>query len=237
MSLAPNFVLWALICFTLLLIAGAIAWLVLHDPLVRLLRHLWLADLAAAWLAYAAGYHLAFLPAWRLVLGRPLAVWTLCGALALYLALRRLPTPLRRPEALFALAVLTWAGVIAAGFRYVEQTAADAALLAERPAAVVTTAAPDLRPLRRALLLTRIDAPTRQATADVLSMLEGAAPADPALLAAYRLSRVPRLLDFYRRDLVKLRTYQWLQTALLAVLLLLWGYGRVPDWEALPSRR
>ena len=93
LSLTPNFVLWAAICFILLFIAGTIAWLVLHDPLLRLLRRLWLSDLIVAWLLYAALYHLVILKAFRTVEGAPYAVWGLWAALGLYVLLRRLRTP------------------------------------------------------------------------------------------------------------------------------------------------
>lgn len=243
LSLAPNFVPWAAIGATLLLIAGGVAWLVLHDPMLRVLRRLWLADLVAAWLLYAAGYHLVFLERLRPVLGRPLALWLLCAGLGAYVLLRRLPTPLRRPEVALWVAVLLWAALIAAGQRYVQETEADAALLAERPQAVLSADAPDLRPLWRALLLTRLEAPQRDATLRVLAALQGAVqpearqpeaqPPHPALLGAYRIAHVPRVLEHYRYDLAKLRTYLWLQAGLLLVVLLVWGFGHLPEWESL----
>jgi hypothetical protein len=140
-------------------------------------------------------------------------------------------------------AVLLWAALIAAGQRYVQETEADAALLAERPQAVLSADAPDLRPLWRALLLTRLEAPQRDATLRVLAALQGAVqpearqpeaqPPHPALLGAYRIAHVPRVLEHYRYDLAKLRTYLWLQAGLLLVVLLVWGFGHLPEWESL----
>jgi hypothetical protein len=231
LSLSPTFVLWAAIFCALLLIAGAVLWLVRHEALQRLLRRLWLGDVVAGWLLYAALYHLVFLERFRLVLGRPLALWLLLAALGGYGLLRRLPTPLRRPGVAFAAAVLVWSGVIVAGQRYVQETWADAALLATQPQAVLSLDAPRLRPLRRVVLLSRVEPELRDATLRVLAMLERAVPPDTATLSAYRLSRLPELVDNYQHDLAKLRTYQWLQGGLLAVMLLLWGFGRVPAWQ------
>jgi hypothetical protein len=228
LSLIPTFVLWAAIAGALVLIGGSAAWLVAPAPLRRLLGRLWPADLVALWLAYAAAYHLAFLDAFRLVLGRPWAVWMLCGALGGYVLLRRLPTPLRRPDVLFVLAVTLWAGVLAAGWRYVAEVERDAALLAEQPRAVLDAAAPRLEPLRRALLLTRLEPEARAATVQVLRQLEGSAPADEDALTVYRLGHLPRVREHYRLDLAKLRTYQWVQAGLLAVALLLWAFGHPP---------
>jgi hypothetical protein len=226
-------VLWAAIAGVLLLIAGVIAWLLLHGPLLRVLRRLWLSDLAAAWLAYAAGYHLLFLPQFRPVLGEAPALWGLGAALSLYALLRVLPGPWRRPELLLALAVLSWGGVLAAGQQYVDETAADAALLAEQPAAVLNPLAPQLRPLRRALLLSRLDADTRAATEKALALLQGAVAPHPDDLTLFRVAHLPVLRELYARDLAKLRTYQWVQAALLFAVLLLWAFGTVPDWETL----
>jgi len=234
LSLTPNYVLWAAICFTLLLITAAMAWLAWPEPLRRVLRRLSLGDVVAVWLGYAALYHLSVLDALRVVGGEPWALWLLWGALGLYVLLRRLP--LRRPELHFALAVLAWAGVIAAGQQYVQETAADAAALATQPQAVLQPAAPGapaLRPLQRVLLLTRVDAATRDATLAMLATLERGVQPDAAARATFRLERVPMLLDHYQRDLARLRTYEWLQMGLLAVVLLLRAFGHLPEWEAL----
>lgn len=243
MSLSPTFVLWAALFYSLLLIAGAVGWLTIHTTLLRLLRRLWLADLVAGWLAYAAAYHLAFLtfgPQRGLVTGfdaagrpagAPVAVWVLCGLLGLYALLRVLPTPLRRPELLFMLGAFTWALVIAAGFPFIDRVAAAQALLRDHPAQVLEGAHPDLAPLRRALQIARLDEETRNLTARTLATLESGRPLDPAALATFRLRGLPALLKDYDRALAKLRTYQWLQIALLALTLLAWGYGRPPRWE------
>ena len=239
MSLAPYYVLWAVTFFTIALINGGIAWLFIHRAMIRLLRRLWLSDLVLIWLGYAAVYHLIFLDVYRSVLGEPYALWTLCGLIGLYLALRRAPTPLRRPERMFVLVIMIWALAIAAGYRFIDESDADAALLAERPKSVLQfpPAGPAmLSPLRRALLLSRLDAQSREETVRVLIALSASPPADApeqALLSAYRINTVPVLLELYERDLTRLRTYQWIQIALLAAVLLVWVYGRVPDWESL----
>ncbi len=232
MSLAPYYVLWAVIFYTFVLLSGVVAWLVVPEAIIRLARRVWLGDLVAVWLAYAAAYHLFYLQAYRAALGQPYALWALCAFLALHWLLRRVSLPPRGPEALFALAVIVWALVIAGGFRYIDETAADATLLRERPQAVLKIAAAELSSLRRGLLFSRLDADTRTSTARVLASLAGGDTPDPALLSAFRVQGLPTLLAHYERDLARLRTYQVLQIGLLAVMLLLWGFGRMPEGGA-----
>jgi hypothetical protein len=233
MSLTPAFVLWAILFFTIVLINGVIAWLVVHRAVLRAVRRLCAADLVWAWLAYGALYHLRALDAFRAVVGEPVALWTLCGVVALYPVLRRPALRLGRSGLLFGVLVLAWAGVIAAGFRFVDATAADGALLRERPLEVLHPAAQAPAPLARALLLMRLDERTRTQTVGLVAALTGPAPPDPAVLSAWRLATLPVLLEHYRGELSRLRTYQWVQVAVLAGLLLAWGFGRVPEWETM----
>lgn len=234
MSLSPAFVPWAIIAATLGLVAGGVLWLVQPGPLQRLLARAQPGDAVALWLAYAVAYHLAFLAAFRAVVGPLLALWGLCAALGLYVVTARLSGP-RAADWRFGLVVLAWAGTIAAGQNYVDQTAADAALLRERPRAVVGTAPETLRPLWRVALLTRVQAPARQATQAVLTELLEPAPPDPGALAAFRAGWVPRLLDAYAQEVRKLRTYHWLQVALLALALVGWGFGLRPGAPGPPG--
>ena len=68
MSLAPHYVLGAVIFYTFVLLSGVVAWLVAHEAMIRLARRVWLGDLVAVWLAYAAAYHLFYLQAYRAAL-------------------------------------------------------------------------------------------------------------------------------------------------------------------------
>ena len=229
LSLSPDFIPWALAGFAIVAVGVFFAWLVVDRELTRIYRRLWLSDAVAAWLGFAAGYHLIHLRAWRTLLGEPVALWLLIGAIGVYLALRRAPTPLRRPEVLLALAALMWSLVIVAGFRHLEQSEAEAAVLAARPAGVTATNAPNLAPLRRALLLSRMEPELRAQTAKALAMLSGSLPRDKAFLITFRLRALPRLHDWFQHNLARLWVFQWVQLAMLAVVLAIWGMGHAPE--------
>ncbi len=51
MSLAPHYVLGAVIFYTFVLLSGVVAWLMVHEAMIRLARRVWLGDLVAVWLA------------------------------------------------------------------------------------------------------------------------------------------------------------------------------------------
>ena len=257
MNLSPQFVLWDLTFFTLLLINGSILWLVTHRVLLAVLRRVWLGDLIWVWLAYAAGYHLWFYaigPGPRgAALGGLWAVWGLCGYLACTLALRLLLAALavlpdKLPGLLFSLAVIAWALVIGAGDRHVDALSGDLTLLRNEPERIWAPDSPSTGVLERALTLSRLEESSRRITAQLLSALKKSAlekaPLEnttlentglppPELLATFRLQTRRNLLLDYERNILKLRTYQWVQWILLAALLLVWGFGRVAEWEPL----
>lgn len=224
MSLSPAFVPWAVPTFVVALLVLALVWLVAPRPVRAVWTRLWMADAVALWLAYAAGYHLLFyLPHGRLaLLGGPWALGALCVLLAAYAVVRLLPTPLRRPDVGFVLVVLTWALVLGAGFRHLEHTAADLARLREHPAALLE--APQPTALHRALLFPRLPPGLAQRTREVLADLD-AGTLSPVRRTTFVLRIAPDLVAQYEHELARRRNAHWTQVGLLAVLLLLWGFG------------
>lgn len=229
MSLAPYFVLWAGIAVTNLAVAAGVVWLVRHEPLQALLAALWPGDWVVAWLAFLLLHH-----AWKAgrepllaVLGGPWALLVVTGVVVLYAVLRAVPGPWRRPGPLFVLAVLGWAFAIGAGWQYIDETRSDLAVLQEAPMRLLE-ADSDPRPLLRGLLLSQVERATVATTRRALQARAGEVPLTPGLQDAWRLRAAPALREHYGYDLAKLRTYQWVQTGLLAAALLLWGFGRRP---------
>ena len=231
MTLAPYYVPWALSTCALLLMGLGLCWLVFHGVSARLMGVLWLSDGVAGWLAFAAVYHSLFSltgPSRGLLAGGP-ALGVLWGTVAAYLALRLLPTRLRSQTLLLGLSLAAWGWTIGAGYQFLGQMEERAALLKERPGEVLGGDSPRLAPLRHALTLTRLEQAQQQRTAELIADLEAGRPLGAGRLAGARYVLIPELLGHYRRDLLKLRTYQVLQIVLLAALLLAWGFGRRPD--------
>jgi hypothetical protein len=130
-----------------------------------------------------------------------------------------------------ALMLVCWAWVIGAGFDFVSAMEQDAARLERDVGALLAAQGPALRPLERGLALTRLPAEFRELTRRVVALRRAGAPLDAVNAALMRLEGIPALRREYARDLAKLRTYQWVQVGLLAVVMLLWGFGRLPGQE------
>ncbi|MEE8436203.1 MAG: hypothetical protein V3S64_15565 [bacterium] len=231
MNLSPAYIPWALKFFSMLAVAGFIGWMFWHRPMARVLRRMTLGDGIAAWLAYAAAFHLAHLSAWRSLLGEPLALWLLLAALGGYLLLRLFSWGAPRQGLLMTVMVLSWALAIMAGFRFADQAEAAAEVMAARPGAVTRQAAPVLAPLRYGLMLGRLEAGLRDPVSKALAMQTGAIPRDQAFLVSFRLQLLPRLRAQLSREVGRSRTLLWVELALLAAVMALWGYGQPPNWE------
>jgi hypothetical protein len=230
MTLAPYYVLWSFCAGALALVTVGALWLVAREATGAVLRRLWISDGIALWLGFAAGYHGVFfvLGPYGEALGDKGGIWLICAFGVSYPALRLLPNPLRNPTALLAFALVAWAWSIGAGYHFVEEMARSAALLRDRPQQVLEIPAADLRPLRKALFLNELDEGQRHRTADLLAALAPGAPPDQARVSSAKQTLIPELLEHFRRDLSRLRTYQALQVLLLAAVLLAWGFGRMP---------
>lgn len=230
--LAPNFVIWAFLLGAILTISGGMLWLGWHDRVAWLLRRAHIGDTVAAWLLYGAIYH-----TWWLAVGRgglldgPWAALALWGVLVLYTVLRATSLARTRPNLLLALVLICWAWAIGAGFDYVSAMERDAARLERDVGALLSAEGPALRPLERGLVLTRLQADDRQLTRRVVTLRRAGAALDVVDVTLMRLEGIPALRREYARDLAKLRTYQWVQVGLLAVVMLLWGFGRLPGQE------
>ena len=234
MSLSPAYLPWAVKFFSMLAVAGFIGWMFWHRPMARVLRRLTLADAIAAWLVHAAAYHLAHLRVWRSLLGEPLALWLLLTALGGYLLLRLFSWGAPRQGLLMTVMGLSWALAIMAGFRFVDQADAAAEGMGARPGAVTRQAAPVLAPLRHGLMIGRLEAGLRDPVSKALAMQTGALPRDQAFLVSFRLQVLPRLRARLVREAGRFRTLLWVELALLAAMMALWGFGRPPDWEQVP---
>lgn len=231
MALAPYFAPWAFALGAMLLVSLGLAWLVSRQLIGALLGGMVLSDAVAYWIGYAAAYQsIAVVAAGHgVLLGAAWGGWVLWLVVGAYALLRLLPVTRRRPTLLLGLMVLVWAWVIGAGFQYIEDMERDAAAM-QRPGAHLLTGQPSaLTPLHRALLLTRLEGFQAEATRELLAQRQSGESVDRALAGAARLELFPGLLRLYEQDLTRLRTYQWVQIALLATLLLLWGFGRLPE--------
>ena len=103
--------------------------------------------------------------------------------------------------------------------------------MAARPGAVTRQAAPVLAPLRYGLMIGRLEARLRDPVTMALAMQTGALPRDEAFLVSFRLQVLPRLRAQVSREVGRSRTLLWVELALLLAVMVLWGYGRPPDWE------
>lgn len=236
--LAPYYVLWGFTTFAFALVIFGAIWLVAGNLAQRALSWLWWSDGVAMWLSFAAAYHVFFfvIGPYGEVLEDRTAIWLLCGFVPLYLVLRLAPSPLRNGTVLLALTLACWAWSIGAGYKFLEEMSEDAALLREAPGrlfsetAAETAAqnAPGPRPLRKALFLSELKEPDRARVAQLLATLGAGGSLDLARMSGALLIFVPELVEHFRRDLSRLRTYQILQIVLLAAVLLAWGFGREP---------
>ena len=231
MILSPAYLPWALKFFSMLAVVGFIGWMFWHRPMLRVLRRLTLGDVIAAWLIYAAAFHLAHLGAWRSLLGEPLALWLLVATLGGYLLLRLFSWGAPRQGLLMTVMALTWSLAIMAGFRFVDEADAAVEVLAARPGAITREAAPVLAPLRYGLLFGRLEAGLRDPVSKALAIQTGKLPYDQAFLISFRLQVLPRVRSQLAKEAGRSRTLLWVELALLTAVMTLWGYGRPPDWE------
>ena len=202
--------------------------MVIPGATLRVMAVLKLSDGIAFWLIIAGAYHTkARLSAPPLAdLGDVPALWFLWAWIALYAALRLVTNSFRREMVLLALALAGWAGCIGAGFPYLEQMEARAETLRERPASVLAADAPDLSPLTGVLALSRLGEEARQRVAELVGDLNSNVGITAARRSAVRHMLFPELLELYRRESRRLRTYQVLQIVLISAVLLAWGFGR-----------
>jgi hypothetical protein len=231
MALAPYFAPWAFALGAMLLVSVGLAWLVGRRAIRAMMGGMLLSDVIAYWIAYAAAYQsIAVVAAGHgILLGAAWGGWVLWCVLGGYALLRLLPATRRRPTLLLGLMVLVWAWVIGAGFQYIDDMERDAAAM-QQPGAHLLTGQPfSLTPLHRALLLTRLEGYQAEATRELLQQRQSGENVDRATAGVARLELFPGLLRLYEQDLTRLRTYQWVQIALLGTLLLLWGFGRLPE--------
>lgn len=233
MILSPGYIPLALKFFTMLAVAGFSCWLFWHRPILKILRRSYLSDVMAAWLAYAAIYHLVNLATWRATLGEPLALWLLLGVLGMYLSLRAFTRKAPLQGLQMTVMVLTWALVVMAGFRFADHAGEAVEVMKARPNAVTRIEAPLLDPLRYGLMMGRMKAELRAPVAKALAMQTGALPREPAFLISFRLQLLPRLRDHLARELRRSRTLLWVELALMVGVMALWGYGRPINWEEL----
>lgn len=231
MALAPNFVIWAFLLASTITVSGGLIWLAYHREMLWLLRRLLIADVVAAWLIYCVAYQTYWLYLGHAsLLGGSLSVSILWGAIGLYVLMRVFPPIVRRPDLILVVVLATWGWVIGAGFDYIEQMQHDEQQLAS-PELVLADTASLLRPLERALVLTGLSPEVRILVGDILQRHREGQPPEPAQTSILRLVGLDPILNRYERDLAKLRTYQWTQIGLLAMVLLLWGFGHMPREE------
>ncbi len=228
MTLAPYYVLWAFCAGALGLVTLGVLWLVARNAIAALVGRLWVSDVIALWLAFAGIYHAVFfvLGPFGEVLESHRGIWLIWAIAGVYLALRVAPGPLRHRTVLFAFALAGWAWSIGAGYLFLDELQRSAVELRERPRAVLAVSSPDVRPLRKALFLNELSAGQRARTAELLAAMAAPGGADPARLSGAGQTLVPELLEHFRRDLSRLRTYQALQLLLLGAVLLGWGFGK-----------
>ena len=238
-SLAPYHVPWAISACALLLLALSLCWLLAHDMTVRVMARLSTADGIAFWLTFTAAYQtFRTLRLHELAIGDGhLSVWLLWAGMAAYLALRLIPTPLRREPVVLAVALVLWAWSIGAGYQYVETMAQRANLLRINPGVVLSTGANSagkvsiqelvLESLRGALALERLGEESKAQVASLVLDLDSGKEINMARSSALRQVLIPEVLEHYRRDLNRLHTYQVLQILLLCAVLLAWGFGRM----------
>ena len=231
MTLAPYHVPWALSGCTLLLLALSLCWLVIYESTVRTMARLKLSDGIALWLSFTGAYHtiarLRANPAG--IVDSPAILWTLWVAVAVYAAARLLPGPWRREAMLLALALAVWAWTIGAGYQYLERMQHQADTLELRPDTVLADRGASADPLRGALALSRLGEARKRQVEILLRDLGAVTGISTARKAAVGQVLFPEILEHFRRDLSRLRTYQVLQILLLCAVLLAWGFGRKGD--------
>lgn len=238
MALAPYFAPWAFALGAMLAVSLGLAWLVSRRAIRVILGGMLLSDMIAYWITYAAAYQSIMVVAagHGVLLGPTWGAYVLWVVLGGYALLRLLPAMGRRPTLLLGLMVLVWGWVIGAGFQYIEEMERDATVLESGGASLLAGQPSSLAPLHRALLLTRLEPYQAEATRELLQQRQAGETVDRAVAGVARLELFPGLRRRYAQDLTKLRTYQWVQIALLGTLLLLWGFGRMPEQEGEESR-
>ncbi len=229
MTLAPYYVPWAFLTAISALLGIAMLWLVYPDPVRRILRRLWLGDGIALWLAFAASYHTLYMQFGQSGqnIGDSLALLTVWGTLAVYAILRILPRRLQSEPLLLAVGFAAWGWTIGTGIQFIDRMEEDALLLKERSQEVLNSAAPNLEPLFRAFVLSGLEAQKGEFIQDLAADLKKKIAIDPSRISLMRVVLIPRFLEVHRLEMTKLRTYQYLQMAMLAILLLAWGSGRL----------
>jgi len=232
MSLAPYFVLWVFAALAFAILVAGVTALVWPEAVAAVARRVDWGDLAAAWLAGAQVHYIVETVAGLdpRVWGDAEAWWAMGAGLAVWIVLRLAPHRYRRPSLLLGLALALWAFTIGAGQVFIGEMEADAAWLREAPAEVLapysrSPGSPLPTALARSERFDRLDESTRGLRDAVIATLARGEPLDQGVRAAALEQLVPPLIEHYRRDLIRLRTYQWIQIALLAVLLLAWGWG------------
>lgn len=151
--------------------------------------------------------------------------------------------------------LVLWAWTIGAGYQYVEATSQRAELLRINPSAALSSSKPatstpatskpatstpsteaalsteenPLDALRGALALERLATESKAQVASLILDLTSGVEINAARKAAVRQVLIPEILEHYRRDLSRLRTYQVLQILMLCAVLLAWGFGRKSD--------
>lgn len=233
MILAPYPVLGGFVLGTVLVINLGLAWMVWPGPVGALFRRLLPGDAVALWLGFFAAYHAWYFVAgpYGAALGDPTGVWVLWGALGWYAVLRAVPWPqplaAHRLTALLAAMLALWGWVIGAGYAYLEGMEADRRLLADRPAAVLEQAPPPAA-LERARFFSGMDPAHRDLLHEVLRQQRRSGGLDDATRSLAETELLPALVELYDLERRRLGTYQFFQIAMLAGLLLAWGFGVHP---------
>lgn len=249
LALTPQFVLRGVAGASLLMVLLATAWAVGRQSFRRELARLIWADVVWAWLVYCAAYHWVLYrsPEGTALLGGPGGLWVLSACVVFYPLLRLPPlawgiarSQLQTP--LLAAMLAGWAFAIGAGYAYLGQLEQEALLLRTRPQALwggAVAGAPEAPgptmtlPLRRALGFSGVQGELRGHLTQAVLRLENGTPFRAVDAAKLRLQVLPALQREYALEQRRLHVYQLVQLGMLATLMLLWGFGRMPEQDGL----
>lgn len=242
MTLSPQFIIWDVVFFTQLAIAGGVGWLFFHTRIIRLWRHLLISDAVALWLGFGLGYHLWLYMAPSGIsahLHHP-TLWAFSAALGGYMVFRVLglgrgyPRFLAKPTPLFAYVIVVWALVAGAGYNAIDDLEKARNDLKSVTQAQIISGRLPVESLELATTLHRVPPEALDRTHRLLARIRSASstqPVNEALAVAFRLRSLPLLLEGFRLQINRFQLYQGIQLLLMVMMLLIWGFGVKPFVE------
>ena len=221
--------------FTVAVIVGILVglwWLWDASPLQRLFRRMHVADPVLLYLGFVAVQHALALqerPQAEAALEGRLGVLLVAGGVVMLLILRRFLRQ-KRPELLLGAALLVWGFSLGASYEYLLRLEADREWMSNQPTQVWHAPA-DYPQVWQRLAWAGMAGPESQKVLALMLAEETELP--PVLRAYLRLYFWEDAQQVYQQEHERLSWHLGLEAAALVVLLLVWGFGRLPT-EAEP---